>query len=138
LWFFAQVAGFHLNVLNTLLPLVGLPKFSAIFFPSGSADVALRLGPEIGINTSNEFKTPHDTVVPLINCVGSQKHQNKTKKAKRQTTRKSSSEIYVSPREATAKTQQKNGPGPKANQNTQELPHDTEGVSHRITKTCRK
>jgi hypothetical protein len=40
-----------------------------------------------------------------------QKYQNKTKKAKRQTTRKSH-QICVSPREATAKTQQKKGRGP--------------------------
>jgi len=65
------------------------------------------------------------------------KHQNKNKKAKRQTTCKSPSQICVSPREATTKTQQKKGPGPNANQNTQELPHDREGVSHRVTKTCK-
>ena len=32
-----------------------------IFFSSGTADVALRLGPEIGISKSNELKTQHET-----------------------------------------------------------------------------
>ena len=67
-----------------------------------------------------------------------QKHQNKNKKGEAADDPQIPSQICVSPREATAKTQQKKGPGPNANQNTQELPHDTEGVSHRVTKTCRK
>ena len=86
-------------------------------FSSGLVDVALRLGPEIGINRSNELKTRHKTqwfnqyYARQINTSPEQENGER-----RQTTRKSPSQICVSPRKATAKQQKKRGQGLTQNQ----------------------
>ena len=114
---------------------MGLPSMP--LFSSGSADVALRLGLEIGINTSNELKTQRSGSINKLHGQLKQKYQNKTKRRSGRRPANPPPDLRFATRSNSKNTTEK-GPGPNANQNTQELPHDTEGVSHRVTKTCRK
>ena len=61
-------------------------------------------------------------------------HQNKAKARRQQTTRKSPSQICVSPREATAKQQKKRVRAQHKQKITHDLPQDTGGVSHMSQK----
>ena len=130
----------HNKIQKTIVGLLFLPMVSlkSLFFPSGLADVALRLGPEIGINMSNDLKTgvKHSgsihTKLGQINTSPEQENGEK-----RQTTRKSPSQIRVSPRKATAKQQKKRGQGPTQNHKHTRFATGHEGVSDRVTETCR-
>jgi len=104
------------------------------FFSSGTADVALRLGPKIGVNVSNELKSRNETQgfhdkIARANPKNKQEKQTKTTKR----TRKSPSQICVSPQEAKANNTKR---GQGQHQTTPKICHDTEGISHRVTKTC--
>ena len=62
-------------------------------------------------------------------------HQpDKTKTTKSQTTHKSPGQICVSPRKTTAKQQRKRGQSPTQTKHKIDLPLDTMGLTHRVSK----
>jgi len=96
-----------------------------ICFSSGTADIALRLGPEIGISRLTDLKTQQETQWFLRDEGKSTQNTDQTK-PKRQNLRfatKNHSETTKEP-----------GPEPNTDQTQIDLPLDTIELTHRVSK----
>jgi hypothetical protein len=75
-------------------------------------------------------------VVPAVTNNGKSTHHQKKKRAKTKDDPANPPARFAFHQEQQKRSNKKTGPGPNTNKNIQDLPKDTEGISHCVTRTC--